>query len=56
MKRIAVLLSGRGANFEAIAESVRAGRLPVVLAFALSVTALLLAVSLLWWARGGVRG
>ncbi len=28
MKRIAVLLSGRGSNFEAIAESVRAGRIP----------------------------
>ncbi len=27
MKRIAVLLSGRGSNFEAIAESVRAGRI-----------------------------
>ncbi len=28
MKRIAVLLSGRGSNFEAIAESARAGRIP----------------------------
>lgn len=28
MKRLAVLLSGRGSNFEAIAESVRAGRIP----------------------------
>lgn len=28
MKRIAVLLSGRGSNFEAIAESVRAGGIP----------------------------
>lgn len=28
MKRIAVLLSGRGSNFEAIAESVRDGRIP----------------------------
>ncbi len=28
MKRIAVVLSGRGSNFEAIAESVRAGRIP----------------------------
>ena len=28
MKRIAVLLSGRGSNFEAIAESVAAGRIP----------------------------
>jgi len=28
MKRIAVLLSGRGSNFEAIAESVREGRIP----------------------------
>ncbi len=27
MKRIAVLLSGRGSNFEAIAESIRAGRI-----------------------------
>jgi phosphoribosylglycinamide formyltransferase-1 len=28
MKRIGVLLSGRGSNFEAIAESVQAGRIP----------------------------
>ena len=28
MKRIAILLSGRGSNFEAIADSVRAGRIP----------------------------
>jgi len=28
MKRIAVLLSGRGSNFEAIADSVREGRIP----------------------------
>ncbi len=28
MNRIAVLLSGRGSNFDAIAESVRAGRIP----------------------------
>ncbi|MGH9862259.1 MAG: phosphoribosylglycinamide formyltransferase, partial [Candidatus Acidiferrales bacterium] len=28
MKRIAVLLSGRGSNFEAIADSVAAGRIP----------------------------
>ena len=37
-------------------ESGRAGRLPVLLTFALSMIVLLLAVSLLWWARGGVRG
>ena len=28
LKRIGVLLSGRGSNFEALAESIRAGRLP----------------------------
>lgn len=28
MKRIAVLLSGRGSNFEAIAESIQSGRIP----------------------------
>lgn len=28
MKRIAILLSGRGSNFEAIADSVRVGRIP----------------------------
>ena len=28
MKRIAVLLSGRGSNFEAIADAVAAGQIP----------------------------
>lgn len=36
MKRIAILLSGRGSNFEAIADSVAAGRIPAEIAVVLS--------------------
>jgi phosphoribosylglycinamide formyltransferase-1 len=36
MKRLAILLSGRGSNFEAIAENVAAGRIPATIAVVIS--------------------
>jgi len=36
VKRLGILLSGRGSNFEAIADSVAAGRLPAVLSVVIS--------------------
>ncbi|MBI4876504.1 MAG: phosphoribosylglycinamide formyltransferase [Acidobacteria bacterium] len=36
MKRLGILLSGRGSNFEAIADSVEAGRIPASIAVVLS--------------------
>lgn len=36
MKRLAILLSGRGSNFEAIADSIRQGRLPARIAVVVS--------------------
>ncbi len=36
MKRLGILLSGRGSNFEAIAASVRAGRIPAEIAIVIS--------------------
>src|SRR5215467_2272898 len=36
MKKLGILLSGRGSNFEAIAESVRTGRLPAEIAIVIS--------------------
>jgi phosphoribosylglycinamide formyltransferase 1 len=36
LKRLGILLSGRGSNFEAIADSVRAGRLPAEIAIVIS--------------------
>jgi phosphoribosylglycinamide formyltransferase-1 len=36
MKRLGILLSGRGSNFEAIADSVAAGRIPASIAVAIS--------------------
>jgi phosphoribosylglycinamide formyltransferase-1 len=36
MKRLGILLSGRGSNFEAIADSVSAGRIPAEIAIVLS--------------------
>ena len=36
MKRLGILLSGRGSNFEAIANAVRAGRLPAEIAVVIS--------------------
>ena len=36
MKTIGILLSGRGSNFEAIADSIQAGRLPAEIAIVIS--------------------
>lgn len=36
LKKLGILLSGRGSNFEAIADSVQAGRLPVEIAIVIS--------------------
>jgi phosphoribosylglycinamide formyltransferase 1 len=36
LKKLGILLSGRGSNFEAIADSVRAGRLPAEIAIVIS--------------------
>ena len=36
MKRVGILLSGRGSNFEAIARNVQAGRLPCEIAYVFS--------------------
>ncbi|MGZ7077566.1 MAG: phosphoribosylglycinamide formyltransferase, partial [Candidatus Angelobacter sp.] len=36
LKKLGILLSGRGSNFEAIADSIRAGRLPAEIAIVIS--------------------
>jgi len=36
LKKLGILLSGRGSNFEAIADSIQAGRLPAVIAIVIS--------------------
>src|SRR5215467_324528 len=36
LKKLGILLSGRGSNFEAIADSIQAGRLPAVIAVVIS--------------------
>ena len=36
MKRLGILLSGRGSNFEAIADNVAAGRIPAEIAVVIS--------------------
>ncbi len=36
MKRLGILLSGRGSNFEAIARNVQAGRIPAEIAVVIS--------------------